>query len=180
LELDLLVKQARRLLTDMGIDIKEGRKQVKLETAGESGHVDLIAKDFQNTKRLALYELKYTETKFDDRWKGWANFEDMWGERFQAVHYINLWRQVSTGNLWCPFYFLVFGKSGWVRVLKIELTQDGLNQHEHTVNYSRERLQKYLETGWTAKPEYNRCQECPYIGICKEAAKLPAVEIFEI
>lgn len=177
-DLDELIIYARDILDKLGVDIKNGQTQMHVSVEDEEGHLDLVTSDFQNKKRLALYDLKYTETKLDDRWRGWANFEDMWAERFQAAHYIQLWKKGT--DEWCPFYFLVFGKDKWVRVIKVELTERGLKAHEIACSHARERLKLYTEQNWPPKRDFNTCALCSYNDICPEVTRVPSVEVFEI
>lgn len=179
-DLDILVVEAKKILSEIGISPETDPfiTQVHLQSKTDEGHIDLIAPDFQNTKRLALYDLKYTETKLDDRWNGWANFDEMWSQKFQAVHYVHLYHQIH--DEWLPFYFLVFGKAGWVRIIKVLVTQSGLQTYRVTRTMGEEKIKEFIKMGWPPNPVYNKCRACPFAYICDYVKTVPEVESFEI
>jgi hypothetical protein len=178
IEMDLIVENASELLYSMGLDPDEGEKQKEVISEDFIGHLDWVTRDLKNPDRKAIYDVKYTETKIDDRFIGWADFESKHESRLQAIHYI-IMMYLETGE-YMPFYFLIFGKSGWVRVIKVEMTSEGLTWHENTVKRVKERVELWKKTGWIAVPEYNKCIRCGYMSICKQRAISPNIEVFRL
>lgn len=181
------IYQARKHIENMGLDLNHGHKQAHLISDDIEGHVDWITFDFLDLPkavkeareaRQAIYDVKWTATKFDDRYNGWADFDSMHGNKFQAAHYIVLYWMVY--GVFVPFYFLVFGKSGWVRVIKVELTQDGLMHWENTIERGRALTSKFEAEKWPAKPNFNKCMQCGYFDRCPGAIRVPQPEIFKI
>jgi hypothetical protein len=179
LELDILVAQARAVLLAMGLNPDKGEKQVFLEKDGLSGTIDWRTGDIVKREREALYDVKYTESKYDDRWNGWADFDTMPEQKLQAVHYIIL-DQKATGGEYKPFYFLVFGKGGWVRVIKVELSSDGIAHHELRVHETKAKLKEWRKAKFKAKPSFNKCIECPYREVCPDRSLVPEIEVFQV
>lgn len=177
-DLDELVVSARKIMSDLGIDIAKGEKQVRLETDIFVGHLDLVAPDYQKPDRMAIYDVKYTDTKFDDRWNGWGDAENNEDIKIQALHYVYLYNLVR--GEYPPFYFVVFGKSGWVRVIKIVVTKDGLNAHVDQLGKIGERLEQFQAAGWSANPDYNRCRDCGFYKVCPHKATKPIAEIINV
>jgi CRISPR/Cas system-associated exonuclease Cas4 (RecB family) len=178
LEMDELISYAREVLKTVGLDTSQGEKQLRITTDGMDGHIDWVTKDISDATRKAIYDVKYTDTKFDDRWNGWADFESKWDAKLQAAHYTILY--FAKYGVYLPFYFLVFGKAKWCRIIKVHLTQIGVDQHATKLADAEIRLDKWEEQGFPATPEFNKCMVCGYNGICPHRAIKPTIEIFEI
>lgn len=178
IDLDIFVVKAKAVLKEMGLDVKKGKKQVFLKSDDMNGTLDWITNCLIQPEREAIYDVKYTETAYDDRWNGWANFEDKWEAKLQATQYILLyWMKYEK---FVPFYFAIFGKSGWCRIIKIELTKDGVEAHERTVAIIHDKIDKWTENGWKAVPDFVTCMKCGYADICKEKATKPEIEVYQI
>jgi CRISPR/Cas system-associated exonuclease Cas4 (RecB family) len=173
-----LVEYSKCVLKELGLDHTKGEKQLKLVSEDLQGHIDWKTSDIQKPERKALYDVKYTETQVDDRWNGWANFETKEESKIQAAQYITLHYLVH--NEFLPFYFIIFGKSKWVRVIKVELTREGLEWHELKLNRVKEKVKGWLENEWKAEPEFNKCVKCGYYSFCKDKATKPTVETFTV
>lgn len=173
-DLDVLIFKAKNLMQSMGINIASGEKQLRLETDVLEGHLDLVTNDFQNPERKAIYDVKWTATKYDDRWNGWGDAQHDPNVRLQSSHYTYLYNQVR--GEYIPFYYFIFGKIGWVRVIKTELTKQGLDQHINTLEFATTKLSYMAENGFPASPEFNKCQSCPFFLKCDKRAILPTVE----
>lgn len=173
--LDLVVSNAKKLLLRMGLDVEKGQKQLRLETDTEVGHLDWFYKDLQDLTKDAIYDVKFTQTKIDDWRNGWFNADEKDEAKLQAVHYIHLHYKLH--KVFVPFYFLIFGQDGWVRVLKYELTKDAYNMHLVLLDDADTWLKEFTRTKWKARPEYNRCLKCDFNEACKFRSTLPEVEI---
>lgn len=173
-QLDELILKAKMIMAISGINIPSGEKQLRLETDTLEGHLDLVTNDFQNPGAKAIYDVKWTATKFDDRWNGWADPENDPNVKLQALQYIKLYKDVR-GD-WVPFYYLIFGKSGWVRYIKVVATENGIKSHVLTLENATGILAEMANTGFAAKPEFNKCQSCFFASECDKKSLLPAVE----
>ena len=178
LELIELVEYARAILKNMGLDTNEGEKQVHLKAGDKEGHLDWITKDYMNPTRKAIVDVKWTGTKVDDRFIGWADFDSMQGERFQATHYIQLYKEAR--GEYVPYYFFVFGNSGWMRVIKVVLTEQGLSIYNTTVDTAKQKTANFEAQKWPARPSFNKCMKCWFLKYCETPAIVPAAEIFHI
>lgn len=181
LDLEECVGYAKEVCRGIGLDIEGGEKQVRLtDKCGEcSGYLDLLTNDVQNPSRKAIYDIKYTETAYDDRWRGWANFDFMEDAQLQARHYIYL--AYETYGEWIPYYFLIFGKAGWVRLIKCVVTESSIfNTHMVAIIRAKEMIGQHESTGWAAAPEFNKCMGCSHYEYCDSKALIPQPEIHYI
>lgn len=176
--MDLVIENARKILLKYNLDVDEGEKQVRLETEKENGHLDWRYKDIENPERIAIYDVKFTKTRYDDWRNGWFNVEEKEDAKIQALHYIYLHYE-NTGEF-VPFYFLVFGESGWIRIFKFEITEDSFMLHKVLIQQSHEWYKELEKSKFKAKPEYNRCLECDFNDVCKFRAVLPEIEKIRI
>lgn len=163
IDLDELVQYGKGIMKALNIEAVEVQPEWVVD--GNILHPDLLAKV---NGRLAIIDIKYTETKEDDRWNGWGNVEEM--DHTQALHY-TMGYQLLTGDF-IPFYYLVFGKSGWVRFIKIGITPETFHAHVERVekfkmDLSREKFEP--------KPSFNVCRNCP-LESCDARSKFPEVE----
>ena len=120
---------------------------------------------------LCWIDIKYTDTQEDDRWNGWGSPEEM--DHTQALFYVWLWHQM-TGK-YIPFYYLVFGKSGWVKFIRVDIDEDTMASFEVQLQDHAETLQS---GSFNPEPigKYNVCRECPYLEDCHKATRIPQVE----
>jgi PD-(D/E)XK nuclease superfamily len=181
-ELDIEEAAAAALivLQKMGIDMDKMEKQVHLFDQSDlcHGHIDMIGTDIENNNGQAIYDVKWTATAIDDRWNGWANFEGKANEMMQARHYIYLAHE--THGKWMPYYFIVFGKSGWIKIIKCVVDQDSIDRHIRTIQTAIGVIDQMYETGFETKPEYNKCMICPFADKCADASTIPTIEKFMI
>jgi len=177
-DIDDLAEVAKTTLKHLGLNMEDATSQLRIEVQGMSGVIDFVTNDIQDKKRQALYDLKYTETKYDDRWNGWADFERQVDYKRQAKHYIFLWYLVNKEYL--PFYFVVFGKSGWCRVIKCVLTQESLDVHVEEVSMVKNLLEQWSKAGYPANPDYEKCADCRVSEHCQYKKIIPDVETVEI
>jgi hypothetical protein len=177
-DIDELAGIAKKTLELLGINMESIQPQMRLEVDGMSGIIDMIANDIENPDRLAIYDIKYTETKYDDRWNGWADLENKLDSKRQARHYIHLYHLKH--GVYLPYYFLVFGKSGWCRVIKCVMTSESLNLHVQEVNAVRDMLGTWEKAKWPAVPSYDKCRDCYVAQYCKSVKLTPDVEQYEV
>lgn len=177
-DMEQAVFRAKNILIRAGIRVDDkAQVQVHLETEATEGHLDLITNDFQKPGKLAIYDTKWTDTKIEDRYNmGWADAENKPEVKLQAVHYIKLYYDLY--GVYLPFYYLIFGKSGWVRFIQIRISDEGvIAEHELKMANAVNILTNMGNSGWKAKPEFNKCIACPFYEICDSRALLPRVEL---
>lgn len=189
-DLRLVIDVGRKVLSRMGLDTNEGEKQKRLETGddknGEIGHIDWITHDFLKPERKALYDVKFTLTTPDDWRNGWGEPENKPEARVQSGQYLKLY--YDNFGEWIPFYYLIFGKSGWMKVLKMVMTRSGLAQHQVLINTSREKFIEHAVKGWKPNPTFNKCLACPFsaytmpdgsVFSCENRSVTPPVQTIE-
>lgn len=177
-DIDELAGIAKKMLVHLGINVKDALTQVRIEGNGLSGVLDMVTNDIQDPTRKAIYDLKYTETKYDDRFNGWADIESKVNAKRQAKHYIHLWHQMHGEYL--PYYFLVFGKSGWSRIIKCVLTQDSLDVHLSEIQVVRDMLHTWEKSDWKGVADYELCKDCDYRAVCRYFNPLPVIEKIDV
>ena len=179
-EIDQLVSYARDMLRAFGLNTRQGDKQVKLVHENMQGHIDWITHDIGKAGKdnLCLIDVKYTETKIDDRWQGFADWESREDLKLQAAHYITLYYLI-TGKM-LPFYYFVFGKSQWAKVFSVTLTKNGVDWHEEKVRETEDKWNVMALLDFAAKPEFNKCNACGYNHICPCRSLVPIIEQVEI
>lgn len=177
-DLDDLVLYAKNILTILGIDPSLGETQVRIESDTLQGHLDHVNVDFQDPTRKAIYDLKYTETKENDRWAGWLDFSNNFNARTQATHYVNLYHEKH--GVWLPFYFLIFGKTKWAKIIKASITEEGLSGHDFTIESCKQQFADLEVNGFPAKAAFNKCVKCDFYKICEQKRIVPEVEEYSI
>ena len=93
----------------------------------------------------------------------------------QPVDYVYLSEKLFGKYL--PFYYLIFGKSGWCRFVKMEVLPMALEEHEYNVEIFRQNLNT-----WTPKPanNFNKCCNCPHFDYCESKTTQPTEEIVTV
>jgi PD-(D/E)XK nuclease superfamily len=177
-DLKILVAFANKQVSRLGIDVSKGRTQVKLEHDGLVGHLDHVNYDIDGSGQLAIYDLKYTETKYDDKWIGWGDFSNKWDSQLQAIHYTYLFNK--TYGYTPNFYFLVFGKGGWQRTIKVEVSADRLKVHESLLHTAKTTFKEMEAEGFKADPGYTKCNQCPFRMQCRFRALVPNEEKYSL
>lgn len=178
LKVDMVVSIAKKVLKEMGLDTENGEKQVKVCTKKKSGHLDWVTNDLQEPARKCIIDVKYTQTQQDDWRNGWGDISTKEEAKIQASHYASIYFE-KYGE-WVPFYFFIFGESGWIKIIQMVMTEQGLAMYNVAVQQAEELLQKFVATNWKARPEFNRCLSCPFYEICPEKALLPTIEEFSL
>lgn len=175
---DKNIEHARQVFERLGLKIEEGKSQEDLQSELLSGAIDHINKDLQNPEKLANYDLKWTATKEDDRWNGWGDPESMEDAKIQAVHYTLVSYEVF--KEWRPFYFLVFGKDNWVKVIRFKITQEAMEQHKARIKHTADKVREYALNDFKGTGSFNKCVSCPFYEVCEDKATIPQIEEYEI
>ena len=174
-ETDLLAlaEKSKQMIEDLEIELIE--VQPEWETDELIGHPDALIK---YKGELAILDLKYTGIKEDDnsKWNpfAWGNIVDQHTGEInkdfsQAIHYIEMYYQEH--GVYLPFFYLVFGKSGWCKFIMIEPSMETL------VNY-REKLKRFRNDLKGFKPKginsYSKCRKCPVL--CNKRTLKPIIQ----
>lgn len=170
-ETDLLslVEKSSEVMKRLKIEI--------IESQPEWVHNDLIAHPdllAEMDGQLCIVDIKLTGSKETEncRWNPFA-----WGENLehkdytQAVHYVYMYHLITGDYL--PFYYLVFGKSGWVKLIQVAIKGSTLIEHESRLNTLRTNLSNF-------KPQpiksYTICSKCPLSGTCASESSVPNLQ----
>lgn len=165
----LMAEYAKEIMRKMNIELTA--VQPTLETEDRIGHPDAFCKIPDMGE--AILDIKYTETKADDRFRGWGDPASM--DHTQAKDYVDLYRLTNGKAL--PFFYLVFGKDGWIKPVRIRITHETLDFHRQSVIHLKSVLksEKYLPT-----KSFNTCMDCDFIKLCNKKKSIPTIETVEI
>lgn len=170
-EVDEVVIFARGVFKSLGIIPIEAQKSIIAN--GLSAAIDLVANDIEG-EQIANYDVKYTETKEDDKWNGWGSPEYKEDAIIQAAHY-SLVTFESTGK-WIPFYFLVFGSKKWVKVLRYRFDETSIEIHKKRIANTAATIKEYAMNNYKGVGKFNKCISCPFFKECPDASKKPEIE----
>lgn len=173
-ECDDLILFAREVFEKIGLIIENGESQVEVKSAYLSGNIDHVNADLIDKSIKANYDLKWTATAEDDRWNGWGDPESNIDNEIQAAHY-TITTHEATGE-WRPFYFIVFGKSKWVKIFKYELSEDAIIRHKERIADTASLIREYAENNYKGNGDFNKCISCPFYEICEDKATTLKIE----
>ena len=163
-----LAAQNQMLIDLLGYKLIEVQPEWKHEDL--EAHLDAVA---MIEGRKCIVDVKYTETAENDFRNGWADLDSK--SNIQPVHYVYMSKLIYGEYL--PFYYWIFGKSGWVRLIKVEINPTAIEEHEYNLERFREHLKDF-------KPQpsrsYNKCRTCPHWDYCDYKTTLPTVELHEV
>lgn len=164
-----LIEQNKKLLFD---ELKYELVDVQPEwIQGDLiAHVDCTA--IVNGK-LAIVDIKYTETAINDRHNGWGQIE--FKANGQPIHYVHMSKEKYGYHL--PYYYWIFGKTGWVRLVQVLVLPSALDYYEDDLDALRRTLQS-----WSPQPanDYNKCRLCPYWDMCEKKTTKPEIEQIQL
>ena len=125
-------------------------------------------------KSKQIMDLKYTAIKEDEscRWNPYA-WHDLEHKDFtQAIHYIEMYYQME--GIYLPFFYLVFGKSGWCKFISIDLTAESLENYRIKLKRFKSDFKDFKPKGST---EYSICRKCPIL--CDKRINKPNIITIE-
>ena len=140
--------------TMKSLDIKLLEVQPEWETDTLIGHPDALI-EYKGNK--AIMDLKYTGVKETESCKynpyAWSDLE--YKDFRQALHYVEMYYQLYKEYL--PFFYLVFGKSGWVKFISIDITNSAIEDYRMLLRTFSSDL-----IDFTPKPinKYSICRKC--------------------
>jgi hypothetical protein len=174
-ETDLLAlaEKSKQMMEELDIELID--VQPEWETDELIGHPDALIK---YKGELAIMDLKYTAIKEDDRarWNpfAWGSLVDketgeVYKDFSQAIHYIEMYYQEH--GVYLPFFYLIFGKSGWCKFIMIEPTFETLEKYRLKLKRFRNDLKDFKP-----KPmkDYSVCRKCSVM--CNKRTLKPIIE----
>ena len=156
-ETDLLELSERSKKTMLDLEIELIDVQPEWETDELIGHPDALIK---YKGELAIMDLKYTAIREDEscKWNPYA-WNDLEHKDFsQAIHYIEMYYQIH--GIYLPFFYLVFGKSGWCKFILIDLTAESLENYRDKLKQFKVDFKNFKSVGVN---DYSICRKCPVI-----------------
>ncbi len=153
-ELDIieLSKFANKVVKNLKIKFLEIQPEWQVDNL--SGHPDALI-EWKGEK--CILDLKYTGTKEDDscKWNPYAWGKDLELKDFsQAIHYVEMYYRMTGEYL--PFFYLVFGKSGWVKFINVDISYDSMKNHKEKIKQFEIDIKDFNPT----KCENYRCEYC--------------------
>lgn len=169
-----LVEMAKEILSYMGLDVDKGEKQLFVKSGDISGSLDWVSNGLSVGDKKAIYDVKFTKTKIDDWRNGWGEPETKEDAKIQATHYTHIYHKKY--GKFIPFYFIVFGEDGWIKVLRYKITKSGLQSHIVLIDATRDFVKQMVKEDFKPKPAFNRCLFCDFNEICNDRSVLPEIE----
>lgn len=161
---------AKQTMKDLEIELIE--VQPEWETDTLIGHPDALITYKGNE---AIMDLKYTGTREDEscRWNPYAWNDLEYKDFRQALHYVEMYYQLHGEYL--PFFYLVFGKSGWTKFISIDITSSAMDDYRMLLDTFTSDLQRFKP-----KPinNYSICQKCAVL--CDKRTVKPNIINIEI
>tara|TARA_R100001443_G_scaffold23670_2_gene35881 strand:+ start:14135 stop:14866 length:732 start_codon:yes stop_codon:yes gene_type:complete len=169
-DLVYLSEFAKKTMKDLEIKILE--VQPEWETDTLIGHPDALITYKGN---LAIMDLKYTAIREDEscKWNPYAWSDLKYKDFRQALHYVEMYYQLY--DVYLPFFYLVFGKSGWVKFISVDITSNAMEDYRMLLNTFSKDLQDF-----EPKPikNYSICRKCELN--CTKRTEKPNVINIEI
>lgn len=147
-----------------------------VSTDDMTGIIDIWA-EWEGQK--CIIDLKYSGL-LDDKWNelGWEteslNMKD--SLMIQGVHY-KLMVQESLGIADVPFYYFVFNSKDEtdMKIIRQVVDPDKFYFHKQNVLKMKSAIERDLEVGFKAKPDYRKCKDCPLKATCEYKFEYPQV-----
>ena len=161
---------AKETMRDLEIELIEIQPNWKVEDL--TGLPDAII-TYKGNK--AIMDLKYTGVREDEscRWNPFAWSDLKYKDFRQALHYVEMYYLMHGEYL--PFFYLVFGKSGWVKFISIDITSSAMDDYRMLLDSFREDFKDF-----NPKPigKYTICRKCPIL--CNKRTETPNIINIEI
>ena len=161
-------ENCKRYLEHYQVNILESSLQVTTDD-GETGLLDLLV-EIGPEQTLAIIDLK-TSGLLYDKWSPFGWHEDALAEKWnimvQAVHYKLICKKKYGEEL--PFFFWVFNQKNQIDAEIFQVILDGhrLEQHQTIIDATRSKLSLEMAMGFTARPNLQRCHNCPLKATCE-------------
>ena len=173
-DLDELIKRSKHILEANNIIIHEVQPEYKSDDI--VGHLDAMG-EIDGEK--CIIDVKWTATKEDQKYNfGWADPTIKEDAHIQAKHYVYTYYLAKEEVL--PFYFLVFGKSGWIKKIRFDITHRALMQHDEKIQETRAKLKAIIDNDFAYEPHLGQCSACRYKDSCDNFSYKLKTEEYEI
>ena len=152
MDLRLISGFARKVIKDLKIKFLD--IQPEWETEDLIGHPDAL---IEWKEEKCILDLKYTATKEDEscKWNPYAWGKDLELKDYtQAIHYVEMYYQMT--GLFVPFFYLVFGKGGWVKFINVDISLVSLETHREKITQFKKDIKKWKPL----KCDNYRCEYC--------------------
>jgi len=169
-DLMALCKKSIQTMNDLEIELID--VQPEWNVGDLTGHPDALVK---YKGELAIMDLKYTGVREDEscKWNpfAWADLEHK--DFRQALHYVEMYYQEH--GVYLPFFYLVFGKSGWSKFILIDYSGSAMDEYRMLLDTFREEFKKFKP-----KPinNYSICRKCTVL--CDKRTNKPNIEIIKL
>jgi hypothetical protein len=175
-DLDKLIKRSKHILEANNIVIHEVQPEYKSDDI--VGHFDAMG-EIDGEK--CIIDVKWTATKQDQKYNfGWADPTIKEDAHLQATHYVYTYYLTTFAQERLPFYFLVFGKSGWIKKIRFDITEAALMQHDEKIKETRAKLKAIIDNNFAYEPHFGQCSTCRYKDSCDSFSYKLKTEEYEI
>lgn len=130
-----------------------------------------------------IIDLKFTST-INDKYSDFGWHLDRLSEKdkliLQPIHYKFLSR-LKYGKEYKFMYLLFSSANDWeYKSILFNTSEEDIELHKTFIASTARWLKKFLKEGFKAKPEYERCLECPLKTNCKSFMAIPEITVFEL
>lgn len=129
-----------------------------------------------------IIDLKYSGL-IDDKWNdiGWDTESLPMKDSLmiQGVHYKILVKDAL--GLDVPFYYFIFNSKdpSDMKIIKQTTDPDKYTLHREQVKKMKKSIERELEKGFKATPDYRKCKDCALFSTCTQRAEYPTInEVF--
>jgi len=161
---------AKQTMIDLDIVLLDVQPEWNTDTL--TGHPDALITYKGNE---AIMDLKYTGVREDEscKWNPYAWSDLQYKDFRQALHYVEMYYQLE--GIYLPFFYLVFGKSGWVKFICIDITASAMEDYRMLLRTFVDDLETF-----EAKPinDYSICRKCTIL--CDKRTIKPNIITIEI
>jgi len=167
-----LAERGKEIMNGLGITLIDVQPEYRWQDLEMHADARILYKG-----RDSLLDVKYTETDINDYKRGWASLGQVDGAKKNTQELMYVYMCEKIFGKYLPFYYLIFGKTGWIRFVKMEIKPMALEAWEGDLEIFRTTLKS-----WTPQPpnNYNKCCNCPHFEYCESKTTLPAEEIVTV
>lgn len=173
LDLEKLSIDAKEMIKSLDIEILDVQPEWIVEDL--IGHPDCLI-TYKGHK--AIMDLKYTAVKENDSCKynpyAWDDLD--YKDFRQALHYVLMYYKMH--NVYLPFIYLVFGKSGWVKVISLDITQLSMEDYMMLIGQFRIDYRKFNKKSPEPIDNFSICRKCKLE--CKKRSVKPKIINYEL
>ena len=79
-----------------------------------------------------------------------------------------------------PFYFIVFGKSGWCKLIRFNCGESALQRHEGIINETRDKVNQMIKDKFKYEAHLGLCSKCWFKDTCKSFSNHLQIDKIEL